>query len=354
MTLPSSDGDPAARRDGAAPLPAAVLAAYDLGPAAHIEQLNGTRNTNYVVHAGSTTLFVRRRHEKYSDPEWVAYDHAALLHLDSRGAPVLAPLKRPDGGTCFCYGGCCFEIFPFLESRCYRPENATQLTSAAAGIARFHQAGAGFRQQYEKTASPRAETCPQRLLAVIERLAAAQPALGSTLSFLQKQLYLAAERFSAECYADLPRTLNHGDLHPGNALFSDTRLLALVDVDWMGRRPALYDLAYALLFFTGHRDEIDGKPDIWTLSQPFDFDAEQIALFLAAYQDQVGVIPYDQLCLLPEQMRLTWLHCRLEGALKVPAHRWAEFLERDLAGPFLWLEKQRAWIAANPEVSGCR
>lgn len=158
----------------------------------------------------------------------------------------------------------------------------------------------------------------------------------------------------------LPFTLNHGDVHPGNLMMApcplpessdgdmdacEALVTAFVDLDWLCHHPVIYDLACAVLFIATDRPGPIADSDIWSLTQPFAYNAEKLALFLKEYVANVPPqLLGEGLAQLDQQMRLTWAHCRLDGARKVPVEQRKAFLERDLATPFAWLDAQHAWL----------
>jgi homoserine kinase type II len=49
-----------------------------------------------------------------------------------------------------------------------------------------------------------------------------------------------------EAYAELPRALCHGDVHPLNVIWKESGILAVIDWEFAGLRPEIYDLANCL------------------------------------------------------------------------------------------------------------
>jgi homoserine kinase type II len=87
---------------------------------------------------------------------------------------------------------------------------------------------------------------PERRLAdyaagLMRTLAAAEPAVFARLAPLAAAMgdFLDAE-------PTLPRTLNHGDLHPENAIWDGFDLAAVIDWEFVGTAHELYDVAGAL------------------------------------------------------------------------------------------------------------
>jgi Ser/Thr protein kinase RdoA (MazF antagonist) len=84
----------------------------------------------------------------------------------------------------------------------------------------------------------------------------AQTARENAISLLKRlpfqRLCTKAEELSAELLkveTSLTQTINHGDFHPGNILFSTGSILAVVDWEYMSVGSSMLDLGYALFMF---------------------------------------------------------------------------------------------------------
>lgn len=58
-------------------------------------------------------------------------------------------------------------------------------------------------------------------------------------------------------YSQLPQTFIHGDPHAGNFMKLDNGDIALIDPDWAGKGPQVYDLAMMLAFWSINKDRVD-------------------------------------------------------------------------------------------------
>ena len=341
-------------------IPERVLDAFGMSSSVDVKPMRGTKNQNFRVmdeNAGRTYV-VRRRHSDYSGPEWVAFDHAAIRHLAQRGAPVLSPIAAVNGvhagRTWVVEEGSVYEAYPFVTGRPFDERSLRDVEQVARGLAAVHRAGENFSGMFIK-GRPRGEADPQRLFDSCDRLRADGGGVDAAVSYYERQIVAAAQCVPDERYGELARTLNHGDVHPGNVMMSPGGV-TFVDYDWICRHPPIYDLAFALLFVCGDRAAPLQADDIWSLSQPFTLDVGKMAAFLTSYRAGLGAVadpgggkgnggrgsgrqgdggwsagPPD---LLVAQMRLTWVHCRVDGARKVEPARRKEFLERDLETPF--------------------
>ncbi len=270
---------------------------------------------------------MRLRYAGYSDPSRIAFDHAALRHLSERDVAVLGPRATTQGKSWVPDGDRAWEVFPFVDGTHPSGGNEAQVAQIGEALARFHAAGENFSERYDKI-GPRGETDPIELLDVAAAIDRDSPDCTRVLRRYREWTLRAAQCVSSKLYGSLPHTLVHGDIQPANIIMEDDRVAAFVDVDWCGWRPRVYDLAYAILFCCRTSDApIDGG-DIWSLTQPPSFDASCAQRFLETYRDHTVTPLNVEHIVLSFQIVLTWCHCRLAGALKVPPNRRREFLAR--------------------------
>ena len=321
----------------AAQIPEEVLCALSMPRDCTIRRVGGTKNDNFMVKGDEGCLFLRRRHQDYCDPEWVAFDHTALEFLSSTGVAVSPPL-RMKGETWIQSEGRLYEAYAWISGNPYAG-GAEQDASIAAELARFHLEGRNFKGSYPKGGYARGEVDPDRLLEVIRAQRGISPRTDRLLDFYETQVLKGKQDLPDSLYYGLPQTLVHGDVHPDNMIFRGDKLVKFVDVDWMTRHPRVHDLAYALLFVCGRRGPYTPGGDIWSLTRPSEPEIDRMAAFLQNYGVDEALSGAAERGGLMSQMRLTWAHSRLDGALKVEEGMRAEFLGRDVRGPFEWLDE---------------
>lgn len=333
-------------------IPEAVLEAYQISNPTQVERVSGTKNRNYRVvdERSGLALFIRKRHPDYSGSEWLAFDHAAINHIRANRAPVLSPIRVVGGSgagdTWVTYGTDLYEAYPYVSGRTFEQNSEGDIESVARGLAVTHMAGVGFERTFQK-GDPRGEMGPDRLLRVCRRLRSEGGDLDSVLYDYERELAVTAEGLTDDRYHRLEKRLTHGDVHPGNIIMSarDPQQrerhseLLFVDYDWIGLHPVIYDLAYALLFVCCDRTSPLRPDDIWSLSQPFSINETKIGRFLETYCNTMDDRGERRGPLGPEfasdlvlQMRLSWIHCRVDGARKVAVERRKEFLAREVSG----------------------
>lgn len=300
---------------------------YGLGAVRACRQLGGTRNRNYVLDTSSGRWFVRQRYPGYCVPARMAFDALTLAYLAEHGAAVVPPRDTLSHEKYWRDGERVCQVFPFVTGRHLREGRPADLRVLGIELGRFHRAGEGFSLRYEKL-GPRGESDPGVLLSQAEQIQAEVPKATQALEPYRDWVTQALQELPDATYTALPHTLVHGDVQPANVLVHRERIAAFADLDWCARQARVYDLAFALLFCCAtHETPIDGD-DIWSLTQPPRVDDKAARVFVDAYEETVGPLTGEELKALPAQVVLTWCHCRLAGALKVPTQDRIAFLSR--------------------------
>jgi Ser/Thr protein kinase RdoA (MazF antagonist) len=161
------------------------------------------------------------------------------------------------------------------------------------------------------------------------------------LKIYQKSIEENAALLTDEIYNALPHTLIHGDVQPANLLLHKSTFVAFVDLDWCAWRARIYDLSFAILACCAHHKSTFDGGDIWSLTQTPYFENGIVEEFLSAYQNHATALSAAEKTALHSQIKLTWCHIRLGGALKVDPGKRLEFLQR---APNL---DDSTWISLN-------
>ena len=305
-----------------------VCGVFNLGNFISAQNAGGTRNRNFLFQTSSGQWFARQRFAGYSAPQQMEFDHAALAFLHQHGAAVAEPRPTILGETWWENGNEIWEVFPFIEGHALRDGNSEDVLALGAALARFHAAGKSFPLRYEKI-SPRGETAPSFLRERLSRIENESPETAFILKTYQKTVEENAALLTDEIYDALPHTLIHGDVQPANLLLHKSTFAAFVDLDWCAWRARIYDLSFAIIACCAHHKSTFDGGDIWSLTQTPYFEDGIVDQFLNSYQNHETPLSTAEKSALHSQIKLTWCHIRLGGALKVEAERRLEFLERE-------------------------
>lgn len=161
-----------------------------------------------------------------------------LQELSRRGVPHLLPWQKTSGGDWGrVWGGLYWQMRRWADSlelpRDAYGRQAWRGEAAAAFLTALRRAG---------EVPPAVSRQPFALFPYIDRLLllirADQPALHADLLPLRREL----EPFR-RATAELPAGFCHGDFHPGNLLWGEQTVLAVIDWEFMGYKPEGYDAA---------------------------------------------------------------------------------------------------------------
>jgi homoserine kinase type II len=177
-----------------------------------------------------------------------------LDELAGRGLHGLAPYRRAhvNSGTGASFRasagafilkdwGRCWQLSPFvLGDPLIQPDyldDSSRGDSLGAWMADFRKASTGLPVPDGLFSLD----LPAYVTDLLARIARARPDVHTRAS---RVLPALSEFF--EAYAELPRSLCHGDVHPLNVVWGGSGLLAVIDWEFAGLRPEIYDLANCL------------------------------------------------------------------------------------------------------------
>jgi len=243
-----------------------------------------------------------------------------LDELASRDLHGLAPYRRTSSGSFVCQDwGRSWQLSPFIVGApLIQPDyldDAAKGSALGGWMAALRRASADL-----PVPSGLFELdLPSYVADLLNSIAGARPSIHARAATLLPPL---AGLF--EAWPHLPRALSHGDVHPMNVIWSGAAgpaLLAVIDWEFAGLRPALYDIANCLgcLLIEG------GSPDA-----PF-------TLALLEAIRSAGLLPDEQASLLPAMVlasRFGWLSEWLRRKDADMLASELDFMEHMAAKPF--------------------
>lgn len=270
---------------------AIVLSHYDLGVIATITDF--PRGSRHSPKAGLVTdrgkFVLKRRTLDARRIEKVRFAHGVQRHLLQQGFPVARVIPtREDHGYLQLHEHL-YEVFEFVPGHAYEGSEA-ETRDAGRRLGQFQSAVASY-------VPPPAVTRPRGDFHNSQAVCAALGSIGPTLrshdSFAGEEAELAAltvfllgwyERAAAivnrAMPTDEPVRIVHSDWHPGNLLFRDGQVLAVIDFDAVRFAHHVIDLANGLLQFSilGR-----GDPANW----PEQLDETRFSAFSEGYQERM-------------------------------------------------------------------
>jgi len=300
---------------------AIVLSHFDLGVIRKIREYRrgSRRSPKLLITTDRDSFLLKRRAPGRDDPARVAFSQEIQLRLAAHDFPVPGLLlTRSHRQPMLQMNRRVYEVFHFIDAT--RP-NATTAEAEEAGrvLGKLHRLLIPFRPGVALTtgsyhAAPSIKPALSRipgLVAAADRTAETAR-INDRCAFLAEAYLDASRRIDAMGLATLPPHVIHGDWHPGNLLFREGRVVAVLDFDSARMEPHILDVANAALQFSMAMTS-PNDPAKW----PEQLDVKRIRALVDGY-NQSAIAPISTL----ELEALPWLIIEalvLEAALPIAA-----------------------------------
>ncbi len=326
-----------------------MLSNYNLGAVQEVREFaRGSHSAAKVlVRSDRGRFLVKRRPPGRSDPYRVAFAHTLQRFLASKHFPLPHLVGTKDqNNSMLKLGEKIYEVFEFIEGG---PYNGGLVATYEAGkaLGLYHTLVRAFRSDYEP---PRGHYHDARMvydafkplgLMLVKRshLRGREGELLELLKNLRRAYKRAARAVNELGMADWESQIVHSDWHPGNVLFQNEHVVAVLDYDAARIRPRITDVANGCLQFsmvTGGRDLSTWEPRT---------DLLRAKRFLRGY-DEVSVLARAELAAVPHLMQEVLIAQAIEPILRTGSFAGLdgfEFLKVVLA-KVRWLNENRAPI----------
>lgn len=281
-------------------------------------------------------------------PEFVHVIHSIHRRLAAHGFPLAPLLATRGGASALRLDGRVYEVCGFVRGgKCDRSAGQTRLAGEALG--RYHALLANAHDHLGAMGRSIGEPLTgvyhddARIRRSLARLPQALDAPGSDdLAARLGALYERAAARAREALDGVAVQIVHGDWHPGNLIFHDGALAAVLDHESAGLAPAMLDIANGALQFSLQGVGTDFRQ--W----PTPPDADRLSRFMEGVHGGralIGVPGVGQQAL----GALPWLMSQaLIAEAAVPVAATGAFHGRDPA-PFLRMVARKAqWFADHP------
>jgi Ser/Thr protein kinase RdoA (MazF antagonist) len=323
---------------------ARVLSHYELGIIQCIDRLivGNRRAAKLIIVSERGRFLLKRRPKGSDDTQRVALAHSVQMYLVRSGLPVpLLISRRDEDNTVLSLEGHIYELFEYIDGARY--DGSSQATTdAGKQLARLHIELAGFSSNWKP---PQGSFHDSANVRIHLRTLASQKA-GSESKIKLRQtgeelttLYNASStRVNELGFDSWPEQLVHGDWHPGNMLFKDGKVRAILDFDSIKLSQSVTDLANGMLQIS----IVGGRPN--PADWPAYLDQAKLVQFLSGYR-QLQSIEENRLNSLPDLMIETMI---AEAVLPIAATGFFG----NLSGlEFLKMIKRKCqWIDQNRET----
>jgi len=322
---------------------ATCLSHYDLGIIKGVKKFPaGSRRAPKVIIKSEkgSFLFKRRAHGK-NDQAKVAFTHQLQLHLAAQNFPLPHLIgTRDDNNSMLVLDNFIYEMFEYIVGTGYDSSlDATFNSGRILGL--YHKLLADFRSDYKPPTGSyhNAEAIHQAIRKTVGSLPMdARPPgeeVPTTIKRIEDAYVHCSQEVENKGLNDWPEQIVHGDWHPGNMLFRDRHVVAVIDYDAARVQQRAIDLANGTLQFSilGGGDD----PTKW----PEYVDLTRYKRFILGY-DSVNVITKLELQSVPHLMCEAMI---AEGVLPIAA---TGSFGRIQGFPFLqMIDRKVKWIQDN-------
>jgi len=262
---------------------AQVLSHYDIGVIHEVTPLTaGNKRSPKMVIASERGKFLLKRRPKGKDDLYrVAFAHAVQTHLAETNFP-LAPLvaTRDENNTILNLNNHIYELFEFINGSRY-DGTAEATTDTGRQLANFHRYSANFAKKWKPLRGSFHDSSIVRThlkTTGTEKAAGRDKKLRKISEKLMVLYNLSGIHVNELGFDSWPEQIVHSDWHPGNMLFCEHKLIAVLDFDSIRIASPVTDLANGMLQFSivGNRPNPADWPDY--------LDQAKLVQFLNGYR----------------------------------------------------------------------
>jgi Ser/Thr protein kinase RdoA (MazF antagonist) len=278
-----------------------VLSHFDIGVIDSIVEFpRGSRKAPKLLIVSEQGKFLlKRRARGKDDPFKVAFTHALQLHLANKQFPLPHLIgTRKDNNSMLQWRNGVYELFEYIPGQSY-PQTLEATFDAGRILALYHKLLEEFKSEWQPPSGSyhAATAVDSGLRAISAGVPETEENIEVTqlLNFLLSTYRKSAEKVQSLGIENWPRQIVHADWHPGNMLFRDNRVVAVIDYDSARLLPRIIDVANGSLQFSiiGGDDDVSKWPDY--------LDESRFKRFLRGY-DEVMLLSQAEIRTIPMLM----------------------------------------------------
>jgi Ser/Thr protein kinase RdoA (MazF antagonist) len=282
---------------------AVVLSHFDIGVIESVTEFpRGSRKAPKLLIVSEQGKFLlKRRAGGKNDPFKVAFCHAIQLYLASKQFPLPHLIgTRKENNSMLQWRNGVYELFEYIPGQGY-PQTLESTFDSGRVLALYHKLLEGFKSEWKPPTGSyhQAPQVEQGLRAITTTLPpglnASPQQIMPVLQFLLQSYSDAAASVERQGLENWPRQIVHADWHPGNMLFRENHVVAVIDYDSARLLPRIIDIANGCLQFSilGGDDDVSKWPDY-----P---DESRFKRFLRGY-DEVMLLSQAEIATIPHLM----------------------------------------------------
>jgi Ser/Thr protein kinase RdoA (MazF antagonist) len=279
---------------------AVVLSHFDIGIVESVNEYpRGSRKApKLLINAEHGRFLLKRRARGKDDPFKVAFSHAMQLYLAGKQFPLPHLIgTRRDNNSMLQWRGTVYELFEYISGQGY-PQTLEATFDSGRTLGLYHKLLLDFRSEWQPSSGSyhAASAVEQGLRMIPSQLSPAGDSdVVPRLQFLYESYTQAAQQVEQEGISQWPRQIVHADWHPGNMLFRENYVVAVIDYDAARLLPRVVDVANGALQFSiiGGEEDVSKWPDY--------LDESRFKRFLRGY-DEVMLLSEAEIRAIPGLM----------------------------------------------------
>ncbi len=327
---------------------ALVLSHYELGAINRIAEYRkgSRRSAKVIVGADKGKYLLKRRAQGINIKTQVLFAHTIQKQLEEHRFPVAGLVSTTNGDSFVEHDGRIYELFRFIKGRRFDKTNPAAAESGRI-LAHFHNIlrEFPFESSVKNSMFHQGDSFLDTISEVddvLKRFETKEQLEGihETVAFLREQYSTATKQVESVGLSSLPTGIVHGDWHPGNMIYNDGEIIAVIDFDSLRYAQRVTDIANGALQFSMRMGDAE--------------DVEQWPNTFRGHTIQSMVHTYDQFTTLPTMASERSLvpHLMIEALIVesiVPIHKTGSF-GRVRGSVFLQMvERKLKWLIPRTE-----
>jgi Ser/Thr protein kinase RdoA (MazF antagonist) len=278
-----------------------VLSHFDIGVIDSIAEFpRGSRKApKLLIVAEHGKFLLKRRARGKDDPFKVAFCHALQMYLAARQFPLPHLIgTRKDNNSMLQWRSGVYELFEYIPGQSY-PQTLESTFDSGRVLGLYHKLLENFKSEWQPPSgsyhmAPAVEGGLRSIPTTIQTAGGEQD-IEELLSFLLDNYRHSAETVEFLGLETWPKQIVHADWHPGNMLFRDNHVVAVIDYDSARLLPRIIDISNGALQFSiiGGDEDVAKWPDY--------MDESRFKRFLRGY-DEVMLLSQAEIRALPSLM----------------------------------------------------
>ncbi len=325
-----------------------VMSHYNIGAISAVEPFKrgSAASPKIILTTASREYLLKRRAPGKDDLELLQISHGIQLHLANQQFPLphLIGTRKENNSMLQLFGGI-YELFEYIRGTGY--DNSLESTLDSGRIlALYHKLLRDYTPEFEPATGSyhynrgigtSLDQIPDTVVRTEKQKPVDVKDVSNTLYALREAYVQAADKTNKMGILNWPLQIVHCDWHPGNMLFRNKRVVAVIDYDAARLQQRIIDLANGVLQFSilGGGDD----PSQW----PDHVDEARFTQFIRGY-DAVDVISEAEVKAIP------WLMIEAmvaESAFHIAAT--GSFGRIEGVGFLKMIERKVAWVTSHAD-----